>query len=76
MTRFWTIDDLARDLAALGMGQGDIVLGHAGLRSVGPMIAGPDTLIAALRQVVGADGTVMVASGWSIVQSRPSTERR
>lgn len=64
MSRFWTTDDLARDLTALGLEQGDIVLGHAGLRSVGPMIAGPDTLIAALRQVVGADGTVMAYADW------------
>jgi len=64
MIAFWTIDDLARDLAALGLGPGDIALGHAGLRSVGPMIAGPDTLIAALRQVVGAEGTVMAYADW------------
>lgn len=64
MRPFWTIDELARDLAALGLGQGDIVLGHAGLRNVGPMIAGPDTLIAALRQVVGAEGTIMAYADW------------
>ncbi len=64
MKAFWTVDDLARDLAALGLGQGDIVLGHAGLRSIGPMIAGPDTLIAALRQVVGAEGTIMAYADW------------
>ncbi|MBL0966542.1 MAG: AAC(3) family N-acetyltransferase, partial [Blastomonas sp.] len=64
MTHFWTIEDLVRDLAALGLGKGDIVLGHAGLRSIEPMIAGPDTLIAALRQVVGADGTIMAYADW------------
>jgi aminoglycoside 3-N-acetyltransferase len=64
MRPYWTIDDLARDLAALGLGQGDIVLGHAGLRNVGPMIAGPDALIAALRQVVGSEGTIMAYADW------------
>ncbi len=64
MTHFWTIEDLVSDLAALGLGKGDIVLGHAGLRSIGPMIAGPDTLIAALRQAVGAGGTIMAYADW------------
>lgn len=37
---------------------------HAGLRSIGPMIGGPDTLIAALRQVIGDAGTVMAYTDW------------
>ncbi len=59
-----TMDDLVRDLAASGIGPGDMVMVHAGLRSIGPMIAGPDTLIAALRRCVGADGTVMGYADW------------
>ncbi|PXW75064.1 aminoglycoside 3-N-acetyltransferase [Blastomonas natatoria] len=64
MRTLLTVDDLTRDLFALGIGAKDIVLVHAGLRSIGPMIAGPDTLIAALRQVVGPEGTIMAYADW------------
>lgn len=59
-----TTDDLMADLAGLGIAPGDCVLVHAGLRSIGLMIAGPDTLIAALRRCVGPDGTVMGYADW------------
>jgi aminoglycoside 3-N-acetyltransferase len=59
-----TLDRLAADLSASGLATGDTVMVHAGLRSIGPMIGGPDTLIAALRQVIGEAGTVMAYTDW------------
>ena len=64
MAMLLTADMLMQDLAALGIGAGDMVMVHAGLRSIGPMIAGPDTLIAALRRLLGPDGTLMGYADW------------
>ena len=59
-----TQSTLIADLAALGIVAGDSVMVHAGLRSIGPIIGGPDALIAALLEVVGGDGTVMAYADW------------
>lgn len=61
----WTRAALAEHLAALGLVPGDAVLVHAGLRSVGPMLGGPDTLIDALRDTVGPDGTILGYCDWN-----------
>ncbi|WP_315761967.1 aminoglycoside 3-N-acetyltransferase [Sphingomonas sp. Y38-1Y] len=57
-------DDLASDLHALGLDAGDTVMAHAGMRSVGPLINGPDTLIEAIRMVIGPSGTLVAATDW------------
>ncbi|MFJ7077151.1 aminoglycoside N(3)-acetyltransferase [Streptomyces sp. NPDC098781] len=48
---------LAEDLRALGLRPGATVLAHASLRRVG---AGADTVLAALRVALGAEGTLVV----------------
>lgn len=48
---------LAEDLVALGLRPGAIVLAHASLRRVG---AGADATLAALRAVLGPEGTLVV----------------
>jgi aminoglycoside 3-N-acetyltransferase len=55
---------LAADLAALGCGAGDTVMVHAAMRSVGPLLGGPDALIEALVDVVGRTGTVLAYTDW------------
>jgi aminoglycoside 3-N-acetyltransferase len=55
---------LATDLAALGLAAGDAVLVHAALRRVGPILGGPDMLIAALRDVIVPQGTVLAYTDW------------
>jgi aminoglycoside 3-N-acetyltransferase len=40
------------------------VLVHAGIRSIGPIIGGADMLLAALRDAVGPDGTVLGYADW------------
>ncbi len=49
---------LAADLTALGGAAGDMVMVHAAMASVGEIFGGPDAMIAALRDVVGPDGTI------------------
>ena len=63
--RFWTRRLLRSHLQAIGLAAGDAVMVHAALRSVGPMINGPDTLIDAILDVVGPDGTLLSYVDWN-----------
>ncbi len=40
------------------------MLVHAALRSVGPVVSGADAIIAAIRDAIGSDGTLMVYTDW------------
>ena len=66
MPALWTRDDLARHLTDLGLVHGDAVLVHAGLRSVGPILGGPDALIGALQDAVGPTGTILGYCDWQL----------
>jgi len=55
---------LVEDLARLGVSDGDVVMVHAGMRSVGPLLGGPDVLVLALLDVVGENGTIMAYTDW------------
>jgi aminoglycoside 3-N-acetyltransferase len=59
-----TRQGLAADLRALGVQGGDVLMVHAALRSVGPVVSGADAIIAAIRDVLGPDGTLMVYTDW------------
>ncbi len=54
-----TIDQLEQQLAQLGVREGDAVMVHASLRAVGPTENRGAGLIAALKNSVGAQGTIM-----------------
>ncbi|MEV0323739.1 aminoglycoside 3-N-acetyltransferase [Streptomyces sp. NPDC050658] len=56
---------LRRDLTALGLAEGDIVMFHTRLSALGYVAGGSQTLIEALRDVVGVPGTLMVTCGWN-----------
>ncbi|MEW2385695.1 AAC(3) family N-acetyltransferase [Micromonospora sp. NPDC047707] len=51
---------LAADLRALGLSIGATVLVHASLRRIGPVAGGPAAVLAALCDVLGPAGTVVV----------------
>jgi aminoglycoside 3-N-acetyltransferase len=55
---------LRADFEALGLKPGDAVLTHAALRKVGPILGGPDTLIDAIMDVIGPEGTVLGYCDW------------
>ncbi|QKZ13143.1 aminoglycoside 3-N-acetyltransferase [Spirosoma sp. KUDC1026] len=63
-TYYWTRQLLAEQLNALGVRTGDAVMVHAGMRSVGPLVNGPDTLIDALLDSLGPDGTLLCYVNW------------
>lgn len=52
--------DLGRDLRRLGLEAGDTVLVHVALSRVGPLDGGPAAFLAALREVVGDAGTIVM----------------
>lgn len=58
-----TRESLARDAAAMGVRAGDLLMVHASVRAVGPVIGGPDQIHLALKDAVGDTGSlVMYAS--------------
>ncbi|HYM66388.1 MAG TPA: AAC(3) family N-acetyltransferase, partial [Patescibacteria group bacterium] len=58
-----SIQQIADDLARLGVAQGDLVMVHASLKAVGPVEGGAEGLIEALECAVGADGTLLMTLG-------------
>lgn len=59
----WSRSELARDFRALGVTEGDVVMLHASVRSVGEVAGGPDQIHLALRDALGASGTLMMYVG-------------
>ncbi len=55
-----TVESLLRDLAALGIAQGDTLLVHCSLSSLGWVCGGAQAVNLALRQAVGAQGTLVM----------------
>ena len=58
--RHVTRADLARDLARLGVRPGDTVFLHSSLKSLGYVEGGASSVIGALQDAVGAEGTLLV----------------
>lgn len=59
-----TRSSLAADLTSIGVSPGDIVMVHAACSSIGPVLGGPDAVIAALRDAVAPEGTIMAYLDW------------
>ncbi|MBB2940791.1 aminoglycoside 3-N-acetyltransferase [Actinoplanes lutulentus] len=55
-----TKTSLVADLTALGVGEGGALLVHCSMRRIGWVDGGPATLLAALREVTGPTGTIVV----------------
>jgi aminoglycoside N3'-acetyltransferase len=81
-----TIDktSLRRELAALGVNEGDVLMVHASLRELGLArsqfgAGGPELLLKALEAAVGADGTLLMILGsdyaYDWVNTKPVEER-
>ncbi len=59
-----TRSQLARDLRALGLAPGQVVMLHASVRAIGWVVGGPDVVLHAIRDVLGPSGTLMMYVGW------------
>lgn len=66
-----TLESLVLDLAALGVAPGQVVLVHSSLSSLGWVVGGAQTVIAALQRAVGDTGT-LVLPAYSTGNSEPS----
>jgi aminoglycoside 3-N-acetyltransferase len=55
-----TREQLAADLRALGLAQGDVLMVHASVRAVGEVAGGPDEIHLAIKDVLGTAGTLMM----------------
>ena len=74
-----SVNEIAGQLRALGLAQGDVLMVHASLRKLGPVEGGADGLVDAIRQAIGAEGTMLMTLGarddWAWVNDRPEVER-
>jgi aminoglycoside 3-N-acetyltransferase len=55
-----TRDLIVADLRALGLARGDIVLLHSSLSSIGQVEGGAATVVKAIQEVLGGEGTLVV----------------
>lgn len=55
-----TLKDVVRAVKELGVTQGDIVLVHSSLKSMGHVEGGAETVIGGFMEAVGADGTLVM----------------
>ena len=55
---------IARDLASLGLRPGSVALVHCRMSALGTVIGGAETVVRALLDVVGRDGTLVAYVGW------------
>ncbi|SRR6266498_1318824 len=56
----FSIDEIQRQLLALGVRPGEVLLVHTSFRQVRPVEGGPLGLIEALRKALGAEGTLVM----------------
>ena len=54
---------LVADLRRLGLGPGDLVMVHASVRAVGPVLGGPDEIHQAVVEAVSPGGTMVMLIG-------------
>ena len=66
--------DLVRQLLALGVKVGGVLLVHTSFRAVRPVEGGPEGLISSLREALGPDGTLVMPS-WSGNSDEPFDPR-
>ena len=55
---------LLTDLSALGVAEGQVVMLHASVKSVGWIVGGPDMIVRAILQLLTPSGTLMVLASW------------
>lgn len=79
MTANTSVASIVEDLRALGVRAGDVVMVHASLKRIGPVVGGAAGVLAALDRALGPEGTVLMVLGatnpraW--VNERPEGER-
>src|SRR5215217_4930954 len=67
---------MAADLRALGVPEGGAVMVHARMSAVGWVVGGSGTVVLALLDALGPDGTLMAYASWEEHVYRLSERRR
>src|SRR4051794_37699763 len=62
--------ELARGIRAIGVREGAILFVHTSMRALGWMVGGPETVVRALLDAVGPDGTVAAVASWCDIPLR------
>jgi len=75
MADFFTKDDLIRDLKKVGVKEGDLLHLKVSMKSIGKVEGGAKTLLEALLDVVGSEGT-LVSDAFLTVYPLPLTEEQ
>src|SRR5918998_2301192 len=55
---------LVRDLAGLGLGQGGVAIVNCRMSALGRVVGGAETVVRALLDALGPEGTLMAYTGW------------
>lgn len=55
---------LVRQLEALGLRSGDVAMVHCRMSALGTVVGGAETVVRALLDALGPDGTLMAYTGW------------
>ena len=55
---------LARDLEKLGLGPGGVAMVHCRMSALGRVVGGAETVVRAVLDALGPDGTLMAYTGW------------
>ena len=75
----YSVAKIQRDLQLLGVRNGEVLMVHASLRAIGPVVGGADGVIDALDVAVGPTGAVMMVLGahneFDWVNARAEKER-
>jgi aminoglycoside 3-N-acetyltransferase len=66
-----TRSQLAADLRALGVREGGIAMAHTRMSALGWVVGGSETVVRALLDAVGPDGTIAAYAGWEDHVYRP-----
>ena len=62
---FVTQSQLTRELKALGVEAGQVLMLHVSVKAIGWIVGGPDVVLHALRDVLTPAGTLMMYVGWA-----------
>ncbi|AOM39812.1 aminoglycoside 3-N-acetyltransferase [Xenorhabdus hominickii] len=62
--KYWIKSVLVNQIQAMGIKQGDVVMAHVSMHSVGDCLNGADDLIQAMLTVIGVDGTLLCYTNW------------
>lgn len=60
----YTRSQLAQALRSVGVEAGQMLMLHSSVKAIGPVLGGPNTILQAVFDALGASGTLMMYVGW------------